>query len=284
MMINLDGLENFDNLEDINKELQRRAQAYNNSAIDDFEALSPIQMRILQKDFLASENPLKINPLSEEALVKSPLLVQVRFLMNKMKGGTELNLTKTGALPTKVVRDIYDLGVLKNEWVEEGITKLYKEDNAPEIGITRILLQISSLAKVRNRKLSLTKKGEKYLDDGNFILKEILALLLNKFNWAYFDGYESEEIGRINAGFSLFLLKKYGDKKRPASFYAEKYFRAMPLLLDDQQKDFRCYAVRTFERYFYYLGFVETEKDGVLKPIHLKKTDFFDHLFSINEH
>jgi hypothetical protein len=33
-------------------------------------------------------------------------------------------------------------------------------------------------------------------------------------NWAYYDGYGDNEVGRFGAGFSLILLSKYGHKPR----------------------------------------------------------------------
>jgi hypothetical protein len=279
-MINYDGLEDFDNLEDLNKELQKRANLHNNKPIADFEGLTPLQMGQLQ-NFLDGTGLLILNKLSENELEKCPLLVQVRFLVNKMKGGKEIQLTKTGALPTKLVKEIYGLSYLKNWAIENGITKLKKESDAEEISITRILLEISSLAKKRNGKLSLTKKGEKYANDGNFILEEIITILFYKFNWGYYDGYESEAIGRVNPAFSLFLLKKYGSKKRSAYFYAGKYFIAFPHIQEKGDRSFRCYALRTFERYFKFMGFVQVEKEDILTPADLKKTPFFDQLFSL---
>lgn len=280
-MINLEGLEGFDNLEDINKELQKRADAYNNRGLDFFEGLSPEQMRALMQEFPRGKSLLVMNKLSEDELVKCPLLVQMRFLIDKIKGGREIKLTKTGALPTKLVKEIYELGCLKNQFIEDGISALYKESDVPEISITRILLEISSLAKKKYGKLSLTKKGEKYADDGNFILEEILRILFNKFNWAYYDRYGSEDIGRLNPAFSLFLLKKYGSERRSSLFYAEKYFKAFPQLVQDGESSYRCYALRTFERYFKFLGFVDIEKKGILEPASLEKRKFLDQLFSL---
>ncbi|WP_373059352.1 hypothetical protein [Zunongwangia sp. H14] len=281
-MINLDGLEGFDNLEDLNRELQKRVNAHNKSSIEDFENLAPGQMRALQ-NFPTEEGPLLMNKLSETHLENCPLLVQVRLLIDKMKGGKEIKLTKTGALPVKLVKEIYALGCLKNEWVEKGISKLYRESDAEEVSITRIILEISVLAKKRNGKLSLTKTGEKYADDANFILQEILNVLWYKFNWAYYDRYESEAIGRVNPAFSLLLLKKYGDKERDSHFYAKKYFRAFPQLLEQRESSFSCYALRTFDRYFRFMGFVNVEKTGILEPSILKKTEFFDQLFSLEK-
>ena len=279
-MINLDGLEGFNNLEDLNKELQKRANAHNNAGLDDFEGLTPMQMGALQT-FPDDAGPLILNNLSEAELKKCPLLVQVRFLIDKMKGGKEIKLTKTGAMSTKLVKEIYELGLLKNEGIEEGISKLYKESDAEEISITRILLEISGLTKKRNGKLSLTKTGEKHTDDGNFILKEILTVLFYKFNWGYYDGYNSMAIGRVYPAFSLFLLKKYGDEKRATYFYAGLYFGAFPQLMEEEDNSFRCYSLRTFERYFRFMGFVLVEKEDILTPAEIQTTDFFDKLFSL---
>jgi len=279
-MINLDGLEGFDNLEDLNKELQQRANAHNNAGIDDFGGLTPMQMGALQ-NFPDGAGPLILNDLSEAELKKCPLLVQIRFLIDKMKGGKEIKLTKTGALSTKLVKEIYELGLLKNEGIEDGITKLYKESDANEISITRILLEISSFAKKRNGKLSLTKKGEKYADEGNLILKEILTVLFYKFNWGYYDGFNSTAIGRVNPAFSLFLLQKYGDEKKATYFYAGLYFGAFPELMEEENNSFRCYSLRTFERYFKFMGFVEVERERILTPSDIQTTGFFKKLFSV---
>lgn len=279
-MINLDDLDGFDNLDDLNKELQKRANAHNKSALADFEGLSPEQMKQLHYDFPTGKSPLVMNKLHENELKNCPLLMQVRFLIDKMKGGKEIKLTKTGALPTKLVKEIYGLGYLKNEFIEVGINKLYKESDVMEISITHILLEMSSLSKKRNGKFSLTKKGEKHAADGNVILKEIMTTLFYKFNWGYFDGYESENIGRINPAFSLYLLKKHGNKKRSVNFYTEKYFNAFPQLKTESDSD-QCYVTRTFERYFYFMGFIKKERKDFLDPIKLEKTTFFDQLFSL---
>lgn len=281
-MIDLEGLEGFDNLEDINKELQRRMMAHNQRGIDDFDGLSPEQMHALQTDFSKEKSPLVMNKLSDADLALCPLLGQVQFVIDKMKGGKHIQLTKTGSLPTKLVKEIYELGYLKNYRVARGTSKLYKESDSEEISITRILLELSSLTKKVKGTLSLTKKGEKHAEDGNLILEEILMILFYKFNWAYFDRYDSEDIGRLNSAYSLFLLKKYGNLERSSDFYAEKYFRAFPQLLENKKYSFHCYSLRTFELYFNFMGFVQVERKGILGPPYLKKTIFLDRLITLS--
>lgn len=281
-MIDLNNLEGFDSMDDIRKELERRIKAHNEGTIDDFDGLSPDEMRALHYEFPNSPSPLKLNTLSEKELEQCPILMQVRFVIDKMKGGNSIQLTKTGALNTKLVKEIYGLGYLKSLLIEEGMQKLSKESDASSVEITRILLEISSLAKKRHNKLSLTKKGEKLAEDGNAILKELISVMFQKFNWAYFDGFGSENIGRINPAYSIYLLKKYGDVKRNTDFYADKYFKAFPTLFTDGNYPYQSYAVRTFDRYFRYFGFVQIEERKLSKPLNIRKTSFLDTLISHN--
>lgn len=281
-MIDLNNIEDFDNMDDIRKEIKRRIKAHNEGTLNNFEGLSPIEMQALHYEFPNSQSPLKLNTLSDKELELCPLLMQVRFLIDKMKGKNNIQLTKTGALNTKLVKELYDLGYLKSQLIEEGMRKLYKESDAPSVSITRILLEISSLAKKRHGKLSLTKKGEKLADDGNAILKELITVLFHKFNWGYFDGYESENIGKINPAYSIYLLKKFGEEKRTTDFYADKYFKAFPTLFTDGNYPYQSYTVRTFDRYFRYLGFIEVIRKKFSRPYHVKKMPFLDILISQN--
>lgn len=284
MPINLDDLGEFDNIEDLRKILSEKILQHNHNAAPGFDGLSPEQMGALQTSFPSNDpnSPLIKHDLKPEALMQCPLLMQLRFLMEKMKDGKEIKLTKTGALPTALVKELYAQGHLPNRWIEKGFNKVFREGEIEEIHLTRLLLQLSSLAKIRHNKMSLTKKGEKHLDDGNFILNEMLEILLYKFNWAYFDGYESEEIGQVIPGFSVYLIKKYGDKERPVNFYALKYFEAFPDL-GGTQRDFNCYKSRVFSRYFKFLGLVEVPEDVPDSKFMVKKTAFCDQLFSLRK-
>lgn len=275
-MINLDDLEGFDNMEELHKELQKRIKAHNEGANSDFEGLSPTEMRALHYDFPNSDGPLVLNILSEEQLKQCPILVQARWIIDKMKGGNTVELTKTGALRPKLVKEIYGLGVIKDDMIEQKFVKLTKEMDVSSVMITRILLEISSLVKKRHGKLSLTKKGEKFADDGNAILKELLFVLFDKFNWAYLDGHNSTNIGKINPGYSLYLLLKYGDKKREGNFYADYYFKAFPHLFTEIMSPYACYILRTFKRYFFYFGLVEVDEQIYPKPVMVQRTKFFE--------
>ncbi|MEX1259721.1 MAG: hypothetical protein WEA58_02545 [Balneolaceae bacterium] len=99
-------------------------------------------------------------------------------------------------------------------------------------------------------------------------------------------GYGQNNIGQLGLGFTLVLLSKYGNEKRPASFYAEKYLNAFPELLQSidpksyatrEDQAFRCYSIRTFSRFLAHFGLIEVD---LYKPFgaeaDISKTALFD--------
>lgn len=124
------------------------------------------------------------------------------------------------------------------------------------------------------------------------MLEVILNTFTRKFNWAYYDGYSSNQIGQVVFRFTFILLEKYGKKKLLDSFYAEKYFNAFPYLLevnmpawDSIQKNLtRCYSVRFFERFLDYFGLIGIDKVGLFydEILHIPKTDLFDKLIQVH--
>ena len=64
-------------------------------------------------------------------------------------------------------------------------------------------------------------------------------------------------------------LSKYGSKRRKDRFYADKYFEALPQLINTtniprygtiQDEAARCYSVRTFDRFLDFFGGIEKEQ------------------------
>lgn len=258
--------------------LQQFARQYmdrqNNRPIPEFEGYSPNEMQYLLHDPFGPESPLKLNVLDEADYRLIPMLNMIRYLGRHLKKTGEMKLTAKGFLPVKIVADLYEQGFYKEEMIESGIVKLYKQTDSHSIDLAGRLSDISGLTKKRNNKLSLTKNGEKLLGNNAELLRLLLSTFGYKFNWAYYDGYESERIGQIGFAFSLVLLKRYGDKKRRDTFYAQKYFRAFPDLYEggDAQNEIEenpwnparnCYFIRTFERFLHLFGLVEIEKEKV---------------------
>lgn len=281
-------------LKDIQRNIDQVMNEQNNRPIADFEGYSPFEMHKILHFTFAIDSPLKLQKLSDTDYTKIPILNQIKYLTDLIDKNGEIKLTKQGFLPTKIVSELYSQGFLKDEYIEKGISKLYKETDSMTINLSRILLELAGFIKKRNGKLSLTKSSEKILGNNEELLRQIFLTMTNKFNWAYYDGYGENQIGQLGYGFSLILLSKYGRERRLDSFYAERYFKAYPRLLDSIEPNYgtlerystNCYSVRTFDRFLNYFGLIniEEERKGLDSIKYISKTDIYDRLIKCTPH
>jgi len=281
-------------LKDIQRHIDHVMNEQNNRSIPEFEGYSPFELHQILHFTFDKDSPIKLQKLTDSDYKKIPILNQIKYLMDLIDKTGEVKLTKMGFLPTKIVSAIYEQGFLKEEHIEKGISKLYKETDSLSIHLTRILIEIGGLVKKRNGKLSLTKSSKKILGENYELLRLIIVTFATKFNWAYNDRYGENQIGQLGYGFSLILLSKYGHEKRLNSFYAERYFKAFPQLLNSVKPDYgtlekyttNCYSVRTFERFLDYFGLITIEDEGKgLDSIkYISKTDVYDKLIKCTPH
>lgn len=274
------------NLDELNKLMGEEVRKMNQRSIPEFENYSPMEMNEILYDPFGSNSPIRLLNLNDSELSGIPFLNQVEYLLNRIEQENEIKLTQKGFLPTRMVSDIYHQNFIKDHAIETGISKLYKETDSYPIHLTRIIPEIAGLTKKRNGKLSLTRKGKEALKDRNHLLQWIFIAYLQKFNWSYGDGYGDNMVGQLGYGFSLILLSKFGNKKRQINFYAEKYFRAFPQLMDRftpsyhtaEKYAYSCYSIRTFDRFLSYFDFITSDRKS---PWHhddyqVEKTHLFD--------
>ena len=240
--------------------------------LDTFEGLSRSQMQQLLYDPLGEKSPIQLN-LSKPALFDSmPLFNLVRYLGRILEREGELKLTQTGRLPTKVVAELYEQKFMPEYYIEKGFQKLYKESDSRSVELTRLMMEVMGMSKKRK------------------MAKKLLITFTTGFNWAYFDGYPDDYVGQMGAGYTLFLLKRYGANQKPPSFYAEKYAEAYPYLLSNYQsysenKDgfIRCYSYRTFHLFMDYLGLIEAERAAFNSIERVRHSPVFNQLFTFVE-
>ena len=279
-------------LNDLEKHLDKIMNEQNKSSFPDFEGYSPNEMHEILNFTFGTESPVSFREASDADYKTIPMINQVKYFLDLIKGSGEIKLTAKGFLPTRIVKDIYNQGFLEEEFFTTGLYKLYKEQDSITVNLTRILTELAGLTKKRNGKLSLTKKGEKLSSCYKELFELVFKTMATKFNWAYYDGFGDNKIGQLGFGFSIILLHKYGETRRPDIFYAEKYFNAFPNLLDidssmfanyPEQSSFRCYSIRTFDRFLDYFGLVEIEKSGLKwnPEKHITRTELFDKLIMV---
>ncbi|WP_158861134.1 hypothetical protein [Lunatibacter salilacus] len=280
-------------LEELQKHLNKIMLEQNNRPVPDFEGYSPAEMHSILHFTFEESSPIGLQKLEDDDYGKIPLLNQIKYLAKLIEGMGELKLTKLGFLPTKVVAEIYSKDFIKEKYVERRTLKQLKEAEVPSITLSRILLTIAGLVKKRSNKLSLTKQGQQILQKDDMLTQLIIKTYMKKFNWAFFDGYGENGIGPIGSGFSLILISRFGNEWHSNRFYAQKYFKAFPNLLDGPEPPYsnridhceNCYSYRVFEKFMKYLGLVEIKFEGELwrNEISVIKTDLFDKLFKVEK-
>lgn len=252
-----------------------------------FEGYSSSEMKSMLYEFLEPKCPVQINLLAEEEYLEIPLFKQVKYLLQLIANKGELKLTKRGNLPVKIVADVYRQGFLKDYWIEKGYAKVYNEGRIVSILITRVLLELSPLIKKRHNKLSLTRKGVKIKESNQLLFQELYNVFTKKYRWGFLDRYNDDHLGQFGFVFSLLLLHKYGRTERSVDFYAEKYFRAFPGLMENSAEPpiycYSAYTLRTFENFLEFYALVEISPRNYRESQKVKTTNLFHRVVKIRE-
>lgn len=253
-------------------ELEAIRLLLNNRPEEDFEGLTPAEMHDLIYSSFGSTSPLKINPIiSDDVLNQLPFFRLTEVFMNIIQREQKIKLTPLGALPKKILTELYSHRFILEDGVESGIHKLTREIDSNVLSMVHYNTLFSGLIKKHYNRLSLTKTGESLLhpDKRNQLLHKVLESYTEKLPWSNLDGYPKVPVGNLGWGFVIILLMKYGGELREKKFYADKYVRAFPDLLQQfpstsfaspLQNLIRCFCLRTFDRFLEWWGFVTVEK------------------------
>ncbi len=280
--------------EHIQKHIDQFMHDQNNRLIPEFEGYSPLEMHKILFFTFESDSPVVLKKLTPMDCVECPMYLSVKYFLDLIQKEGEIKLTAKGYLPTKIVLDIYNQKFLEEREFSSGISKLSKEADSLTVNLTRLLSELAGLIKKRNGKISLTKFGEKHASNAPKLLELLFKTMTQKFSWAFYDGYEDQQIGQFGFGFSLILMSKYGTEIRQNRFYSDRYIKAFPQFLDavtpkyttPQEYIGNCYSVRTFERFMDYFGLVRIEMQGnrMDRKVLVVKTKLFDKLIDVRPH
>lgn len=257
-----------------------------------FSYLSPSGVRETVFNPLTPASLLQLRPgLKPEDVKDARFLRLVRHLLLEIKEAQPLKLTQKGNLPRTVVRKLYDCRIFTSDYVDNGTIKLLGELDFTPIHLAHVLSKMASLVKKRNNKLSLTKTGEKMLEDDAALYTTLLNIYTSKLNWAYIDN-DAENVAQWGWAYSMLLFLAYGDKERETSFYADQYklispdlpkmFRESPYF-DSNSQFQHCFNFRFFATFCDYFGLAEIRKEknekGYTSAYYVKKTELADKVF-----
>ena len=278
-------------MEELNLWIGEFMENYNRRTLTEFEVYSPEQMSgIIHNPWM--DYLISFKRLDDSDFEQIPIFRQLRCLIYILKRDGKIKLTATGALPVRLLTEIYKQGVSCG-YIERNDRKIRLEAECMTVELTHILAKLTKIVKEQKGVMTLTKSGEKLSKDNQALLELMIKKYTTEFNFAYFDRYESGNTAGIGNGFSLILVSKYGNEQRSYKFYAEKYFAAFPMLVDDfishivpaEEEAADCYEMRTFEIYLENFGLIERKETSRMREqdddVLIQKTLLFDKLFQI---
>ena len=169
----------------------------NNSPVDDFSGLSPTEIYHLLYDTFGDKSPVQFrNDIEDKTLDQIPLFRIVEDYLKIIQRDKQIKLTPLGALPKKVMIELYDKKFLLDEHIESGITKLWREEDCIAIRNARLTAELAGLVKKVTGKLTLTKTATKLLETNNRlqIFKQFFQSFTDKFLWSFNDRYPEQPI------------------------------------------------------------------------------------------
>ena len=268
----------------------------NNSPLDDFLGLSPNDMYDLIYYPHENNSPVQIrSDIDNSTFNKIPFFRIVEELLKIAQRDSFIKLTPLGALPKKVMVELYSYKFIPEYFLENGMTKLSRQQDSISIENAKMVVEVAGLVKKIKGKFSLTKNGTLLLKHENRLrlFHSVLEAFTERFTWSYNDGYSEHPIGQKGWAFSVFMLAKFGDEFQHGEFYGDKYVIAFPHFIDffsgvtyetPRENCIRCYVVRTFDRFFEWFGFVTVEKGAtIFSKSNYKATDLIRNVFTIEE-
>ncbi|WP_076788998.1 SEC-C domain-containing protein [Chlorobium sp. KB01] len=233
----------FTSLEEAQAFMQELMVTNNRTSLSEFAGLSPEQMH----RFLAF--PFGSNNLATFASVlpfepDSPVTSVFKALAEAI-GEKGLKATVAGNLPQKVVRDIAIALTGRDTHGPENLGwRLNREEEYPELHITRFTAELAGLVRKFKGKFMLTKKCRTVQKNEGLagIWPVLFRAYVEKFNW-HDRGPDELPFIQDSFLFTLYLLNKYGAQERSGDFYSRIFVEAFPALLNEVSPKSYCSAI-----------------------------------------
>ncbi len=279
---------NEHDLEGLQAELNKFMEAENRRPRAEMDYLSPNDMSILLYEPFSSDSPIQLTDTPEKAalITQIPFFALMQAFLRRIQAAGTIKLTKIGNLPRQLCLDLYGLGLIPEDMIEKGITKLSKETDSISLQNLKIIAQLAGLTKKRTGKLSLTAKGEKILEQPTELFQVIFQTYWQQFNWGYHDGYAEEGQLQTTFGFIFYLLLRYGEEERHTRFFSEKHALAFPMIYEAVSMDCtygtpedyydHLIKVRVYDRFLDFFGWTHNRSE-------LRKPYFRDHFVQTTE-
>jgi len=259
----------------------------------DFDGLEPADVFDLMFHLHdPRKSPMVLNPSVDEELIKGvPFYRKSVLFLEAIAEHEPVKLTATGNLPLTMCRMLVAGGVDRNREGPPDDYPIHSELDRSYLHAINTITNLAGLTRKQHGKMTVTKKCRSDLRKGAAIAiyTRLLRTYMIRFSWAYEDCRPGEPLIQSLAGYSIYLVHKYGAESRPTRFYANKFLQAFPHAKRafaakqgslPEEEFWRCYSLRTFERFLCRFGLVEIQRDHEWRPTTetLKRTGLFDDL------
>lgn len=274
------------NIDEINRQMQERVNAFNKKGIDDFEGLSPTEMTLLLSNPFYENSVINIKPFDIDTVKNLKIINDCLTILKLLQNAGRVKSDKN----SPVNMDMEFVYIC----LDNGIKDSYKKENvkpheATEHDFHYIFNLIDKLfaAEYIVKILNGYKAGKKadFLIKNNTLVQLYLDLL-HRFVAKLIT--TKNDILNNAIGYTVYLLAKYGNISRPLDFYYKLYEKAWPVLIDEEERNSQ------IEKYFFiqfhstlrYLDIVEMKAvNNSTKPkdLQIKKSSLFDKIFGIKK-
>lgn len=241
---------------------------FDNKPIDDYCGFSTNEIRHLFHNPFGDSSPLRMSSeISDNTLNSIPFFRLMEELCKIVQRENYIKLTKHGALPVKIVKELYNYKFITDDLIEAGLSKLHREGYIIPIRASHNVALISGILKKVKRKLLLTRYGKSIIGGSRQkFFEQVLETYTTRYNWASNDTYSEFSFGQFGWAFTIFLLFRYGNKPKTKQFYAQLFMKAFPTFIEffpekeycsREEAFINCYILRIFERFVEWFGFVE---------------------------
>ncbi len=281
---------NFESMEELQAALDQYNRQQNNAPREEFHGLSPEEMHcFLHKPLESSElvtfsQVLQTEPESKAAFILSMLVEEI--------GEDGTKLTAKGNLGQKFCQEASKKYFARYPDSMMSRLTVQSETNFEPLHAVRLTAQLGGLLRKYKGRLLLTKKCRKALEHNGLL--ELYPLLIQayiqKFNWGYRDGYQELPFVQQSFLFTLYLLHKYGNSWRPATFYNDNYLQAFPMILQEIESKpceppedtlRNCYSLRTLQRFAGFFGLAHIEqvsREPINREYRVRATELLDEM------
>jgi hypothetical protein len=287
-LADLIGDRKFDSMEALQAFLDAQRDRQNSQAVNDFHGLSPNQMHNVLYEPFTSPQVAAFRLLPDDMAADVRMVAVFRKIAAAV-GEKGLKATGQGNLPRNLCRAIFSAHPSGHRFLlRNGAASIMKEEDFGDLHIVRVTAEAAGLLCLTKGKWFLTKKGHEMAANPRKAYAELFRTYTTKVNWGYTDAMLDLPFIQQSFLFTLYLLQRYGARPRPASYYAEAFLKAFPVIERDVnplpgwtavQEITQAYILRALSRFAVSFGLAEEEGDSwALESRVVKSTSVLDRL------